>query len=141
MTAHEYLSKIRDYDAKLTITREEIDSLYSQACGISSPALNSEKVQTSLAGESPQEKLIPKIHKEIRVYEETYNHYLRLRKKIIDQINRLPDWKHGRILYLTYVQGLHSPEIGEQMGYTAQYVRELRTEALDAFEGKYLQNF
>lgn len=138
MNAHEYLSKIKDYDAKLTTIREEIDLLYSQACGISSPAFNSDRVQSSLAGESPQEKLIPKIHREVRTYEETYNHYIRLRKKIVDQINRMTDWRHSRILYLTYVKGLHSPEVGEQMGYTAQWVRQLRAEALEAFQGKYL---
>lgn len=139
MTAHEYLCRIKDFDAALTNLRDEIDSLYERASGVSSPALNADRVQTSGSLESPQEKILPKIDRDIRRYQEEYNRYLRLRKKIVDQINRMDDWRHVRILYLTYVKGWHSPEIADEMNYGADYIRVLRREALEAFFDRYLQ--
>ena len=138
MSAHDYLSKIRDYDAVLTNLRDEIDMLYERASGVSSPALNADKVQTSGSLESPQERILPKIDRDIRRYQEEYNRYLRLRKKIIDQINRMDDWRHARILYLTYVKGWHSYEIADEMNYVPEHVRRLRKQALDEFESRYL---
>lgn len=139
MNAHSYLMQIKDYDAKLTNLRDEIDSLYVRAAGVSSMSLG-EKVQTSSAGGSPQEKFLPKIHKEIKAYEDTYNHYLRLRKRIVDQINRMPDWRHKRILYLTYIKGWHSPQIADELNYSREWVRQLRSEALNAFQETFLQD-
>lgn len=138
--AHSYLAKIWDYDQILTNLRDEIDSLYEQASGISSPALSADKVQTSLGGESPQEKILPKLMADIETYNNKYNYYLRLRKKRVEQINHLGDWRYCRILYLTYIKGWHSPQIAEEMNYNADYVRVIRIEALKAFEKKYLKN-
>ena len=138
MTAHEYHCRVRDFDATLTNLRDEIDSLYERASGVSSPALNADRVQTSSSLESPQERILPKIDKDIRRYEAEYNRYLRLRKKIIDQINRMDDWRHVRILYLTYVKGWHSYEIADEMNYVPEHVRRLRKQALDEFESRYL---
>lgn len=138
MTAHEYLCRIKDFDATLTNLRDEIDSLYERASGVSSPALNADRVQTSGSLESPQEKILPKIDRDIRRHQEEYNRYLRLRKKIVDQINRMDDWRHVRILYLTYVKGWHSYEIADEMNYAPEHVRRLRKQALDKFESRYL---
>ena len=138
MTAHEYLCRVRDFDATLTNLRDEIDSLYERASGVSSPTLNVDRVQTSGSPESPQERILPKIDKDIRRYEAEYNRYLRLRKRIVDQINRMPDWRHVRILYLTYVKGWHSYEIADEMNYVPEHVRRLRKQALDEFENRYL---
>ena len=138
MTAHEYLCRVRDFDATLTNLRDEIDSLYERASGISSPALTADRVQTSSSLESPQERILPKIDKDIRRYEAEYNRYLRLRKRIVDQINRMPDWRHVRILYLTYIKGWHSYEIADEMNYVPEHVRRLRKQALDEFESRYL---
>lgn len=139
MDAHGYLMQIRDYDIRLTNLRDEIDSLYARAAGVSSMPL-AEKVQTSPSGGSPQENFLPKIYKEIRMYEDTYNRYLRLRKRIVDQINRMPDWRHKRILYLTYIKGWHSPQIADELCYTCEWTRKLRSEALMAFWELFLQD-
>lgn len=137
MNAHEYLSQIKDFDITITNLQDEIDALYKQASGLSSPAFE-ERVQTSTNGDSPQEKILLKLEKHILTYTNLKNRYLRLRKKIVDQIDNLDDWRYKRILYLTYIKGWHSYEIADEMNYAPESVRRFRQQALDEFESRYL---
>lgn len=139
MTAHEYLSRIRDFDAKISNLNDEINSLYMQMSGISSPAWD-ERVQTSGSLASPQEKLLPKYIKTLHTQQNTVNRYLKLRKKIVDQINDMDDWRYTRVLYLTYIKGMHAPEIADEMGYVPEWIRQMRQQALIEFERKFLRN-
>ena len=137
MNAHEYLSQIKDFDITITNLQDEIDALYKQASGLSSPAFG-ERVQTSTSGDSPQEKILLKLEKHILTYTNLKNRYLRLRKKIVDQIDNLDDWRYKRILYLTYIKGWHTAEIADEMNYVPETVRRMRAEAREMFQKKYL---
>jgi hypothetical protein len=130
---------IWDYDQVLSNLKDEIDALYERASGVSSPGMDSDHVQMTITGASPQERILPQLLTDLETYKNKYNRYLRLRKKRVDQINRMSDWRYCRILYLTYIRGWHSPQIAEEMGYNIDYIRVLRGEALKAFDLKYLK--
>lgn len=137
--ADRYLKRIRYFDEVITCLQEETEELYERMAGISSPALESDPVQTSGSLDSPQERLMPKYLKSIEQCHQNTNRYLNLRKKIVEQVTGIKDWRYTRILYLTYIRGFHAPQIADEMNYGADYIRVLRGEALEAFFDRYLQ--
>jgi len=137
--ADRYLSQIRYFDEVITSLQEEMEELYERMAGISSPALKSDAVQSSASLDSPQEKLMPKYVKTLEAYRQKSNRYLKLRRRMVEQIAEISDWRYTRILYLTYIKGRHAPEIADEMNYNADYIRVLRSEALEKFWEKYLK--
>lgn len=137
--ADRYLSQIRYFDEVITSLQEEMEELYERMAGISSPALKSDAVQSSASLDSPQEKLMPKYVKTLEAYRQKSNRYLKLRRRMVEQIAEISDWRYTRILYLAYIRGRHAPEIADEMNYNADYIRVLRSEALEIFWQKYLK--
>ena len=134
MRAHEYLSQIKSMDIKIRQKQQEADSIIFglQGRGIDYSA---DKVQSS-----PEDQMASAMARYADIIDEIktdIDTFVRTKHRIIEQIQALPDVRHITVLYDAYVLYMPRDMIGESMGYSPEWISELKGQALTAFETTY----
>lgn len=145
MTAKEYLTQIRLLDLKIKQRTEEQIKLRMEALQISSPELSADKVQTSVSGDIMGDILVTcaELEREIKAL---ICSFVRLRHRIIGEIQSLDDRRYVELLYLHYVDGKKLEEIACIMvksngePYSYDHIASLHGAALQRFDEKILKS-
>ncbi len=131
-TAKVYLTQIRTLETKIKQLINECEDLKNMASGNSSPRLDPNKVQTSGSGDAMArnvEKLVD-LEKDVA---RQINTLANLKRRIINEIHELDDWRYITILHERYVNYKRLEEIAVMMNYSYERVRHLHGKALDEF--------
>ena len=139
MTAKEYLRQLKNLEVKIEQRRRERDRLLSDAMCNGSPRLTSDKVQTSISGDTMGDKLAEAadIQREV---EWLINRLIADRHRIIGEIHTLNDARYIQILYLHYVEGKKLEDVAEIMvktngkPYSYDHIASLHGMALQEFD-------
>lgn len=135
MTAKEYLSRVyrlrKLIDFKIDQIKE-LKELLSEAEGLD---YSKEKIQEGSS--CADEKIIRLILLENEL-DRLVHRYLAYKVTVIDQIQRLNNFKHVRVLYERYIANRKLTDIASRLGYSYQYVRLLHGQALKEFETSYI---
>jgi len=134
MKAREYLFQLKRLEHTIQWYSEES----ARIRGILLPkgiTYDGDKVQTSVSDRVTEDiaKLIDidnKYMKMIRIYHEKRN-------LIITQINGLPNQNHVDLLVKVYLNNKPLEIVGDEMGYSYDWVRHMHTDALKDFERQY----
>ena len=135
MTAKEYLSKIQTYRQIMQTYADRIEELYHEASGLKAIVYDKDRVQTS--PEQKMEKIFAQIDTVAEKYVKARLRYEREAQKRIDQITKLDNAMHVRMLTLRYVDGKRWEEIACLMHYSFRHVTRLHGQALAAFTARY----
>lgn len=134
----EYLRQIRLFDicirqkeAELAAMRSEIESM--------SAAVTGERVQTS-AKDKMSEKVSHIVDLEAMIIQDKEK-FLRMKDRIINEIQSLDDSVYVDILYKRYVEYKQLEEIAVEMSYSYYRMKHLHGIALQAFRKKYPKKF
>ncbi len=139
MTAKEYLRQLKNLEVKIEQRRRERDRLLSDAMCNGSPRLTTDKVQTSISGDTMGDKLAEAadIQREV---EWLINRLIADRHRIIGEIHTLNDARYIQILYLHYVEGKRLEDVAEIMiktngkPYSYDHIASLHGMALQEFD-------
>lgn len=135
MTAKEYLSKIQTYRQLMQTYADRIEELYHEASGLKAIVYDKDRVQVS--PEQKMEKIFARIDAVAEKYARARLRFERETQKRIDQISRLDNNLHVRLLTLRYVEGKRWEEIACIMHYSFRHVTRLHGQALGAFTAAY----
>lgn len=131
MRAKEYLGQIRRLERQIIRTREEIERNRALLLGAGLD-YSKDRIQTT------PEDMLSRVMAEIVDLEAEQAERIRLlsktRDRIIEEISALPDFRHGELLYLRYVEGRRLEEIAVAMNLSFGRVRHMHGEALKSFE-------
>ncbi len=133
MTVKKYLQQLRVLNIKIRQREEQIRELRSLAMGSGSLSSESERVQTSIAGDKLSESVIKYIDLQAEV-KQMIESYTQEQNKIISQIQSLEDSRYIEILYKRYVEFKSFELIAYEMNYNYTWICELHGKALKAFE-------
>ena len=135
MTAKEYLSKIQTYRQLMQTYADRIEELYHEASGLKAIVYDKDRVQVS--PEQKLEKIIAQIDVEAQKYVRASTRYGTELRKRIEQIQRMGNNQHIKILTLRYIDGLRWEEIACKTHYSFRHVTRLHGQALAAFTALY----
>ena len=136
MTAKEYLSQIQKADLIIRNKKKEIENLSAEIYTIPAIDYGKERVQTS-----PSNKGFDKVDIKVDLeaeYRAEIEKYLKLRKRIIEEIEALDKIIYIKVLYEKYVDNKTLEQIAAESHYNYGYVRTIHGHALEAFRIKYL---
>ena len=139
MTAKQYLSQISRLNKMIANKLTEIYQLKSIASNIS--VLNEEdKVQTSGSKDRIGDMVseIVDLEKEAKEYIDIYTD---LRRKIIMQIDAMPNENHYKVLFAKYIEEKTFEVIAEEMEYSWRQIIRIHGDALAEFERIYGSEF
>ncbi len=136
MEAKEYLKQLKLLNVKIDNKQKELDDLRLMAQSTGGIDYSSERVQTSLARDSLEKKVIRYVCLEQEINDEI-DKYVDLKHKIINEIHTLTNPIYIEVLYMHYVEFKRLQEIAVEMNYSYQYVRELHGHALQEFSTTY----
>lgn len=142
MNAKEYLNQIRLYKNRLEHDMARLDELRALATATGSKELKADVVQSSIKNAGLEDTVGDLVDYERKIRADI-DQYLRMKEKIISQINNLSAGentnKYIELLLRRYNLGEFFEEIARAMKYTPSHVRHLHREALEAFENQYLK--
>lgn len=139
VTAKEYLSRLRNIDLAINAKQYEVDQLKILATctgGFSNDDIN---VSRSKSGDTLERKVVKYVDLE-REINENIDTLIDLRHTIIDEIYKLTDSKHIKLLFKRYVEYKHFEKISCEMNYSFDRIRHLHIEALEAFQEEILSH-
>lgn len=139
ITAKQYLEQLKVIDAKINQKIKERDELRLLATSTGSLEYSKERVNASSTGDTLEKKVIKYVDLEKEI-NETINEFVDKKHKIIDEIQGLDGVSHIDILFKKYVENKRLGVIATEMKYSYSRVKHLHTEALQAFESKYLKS-
>lgn len=137
MTAKEYLMQLETLSAAIKHKEQEMKAIEWAASGIRSPSYEADKVQTFVSDGKIADVISEMQRLELEVMKQTVE-YMKLKHKIIDQINSLGDSRYLTVLHKRYVEGKSLYRIAAEMNYNYTWLCELHGKALLAFDKKYL---
>lgn len=139
MTAKQYLSQVQRLNRMISNKLSEIYQLKTLACNIS--VINEgTHVQTS----SDNDKIGNMVASIVDLENETEKHiqdFIKIRKKIISQIDNITDNRYYSILFGRYIENKSFEDIADGMGYSWRQVMRLHNEAVENFERIYGKEF
>lgn len=132
MTAKEYLRQIEMLDVKIKQKQAQVEDLRDRAQSVGGQQTDSVRVQSSKQGDTIGRKVVryAALEEEIEVYT---RELLRLKNKIINQIQELQDVRYVELLFKRYVERKKLELIAVEMNYDYDYVRALHGYALIDF--------
>ena len=131
MTAKQYLRRIRELDADVSSTLEQIEILHAQVTKTTSTLSDMPR------GGGDQDKLAGTIAKIVdlkRGLRDKIDGYMDLKARAIEQIYCLEDGRYRQILTLHYINGKSWEEISVAMNYTYRHTTRLHGQALIEFK-------
>lgn len=135
MTTKEYLSQISRYSRKINNKTKELEQLKELATSISA-VKNEERVQTT-----PNFDKIGTAYCKISSLEEKIENlvdeYIKIREKIIQEIESIEDETEYQVLFSHYIVGEKLEKISQDMNYVYRNITRLHGKALKNFEKKY----
>lgn len=135
MTAKEYLSKIQKHRYMMEKYSQRIEELYHMASGLKAIVFDKDRVQTS--PDNQMENIFVMIDAEARKYARARIRYEKEARKRAEQIAKLDNVLHIKILTMRYIDGMRWEEIACEIGYSFRHVTRLHGEALAAFTAMY----
>ena len=135
MTAKEYLSKIQKHRYMMEKYSQRIEELYHMASGLKAIVFDKDRVQTS--PDNQMENIFVMIDAEARKYARARARYEKEARKRAEQIAKLDNVLHIKILTMRYIDGMRWEEIACEIGYSFRHVTRLHGEALAAFTAMY----
>lgn len=136
MTAKEYLRQIELLDVKIQQKQAQVEDLRDRAQSVGGQQTDSVRVQSSKDGDTIGRKVAKYADLEADIQSYTYD-LMRLKNKIINQIQQLTDVRYVELLYKRYVEYKRLELIAVEMVYDYDYVRTLHGYALQAFADKH----
>lgn len=136
MTAKEYLMQIKLLDVKIQQKQAQVDDLRDRAISVGGQQTDSVRVQSSKDGDNIGRKVAKYADLESGIEADTYE-LLKLKHKIIKQIQQLSDVRYVELLYKRYVEYKKLELIAVEMNYDYDWVRTLHGYALIDFRTKY----
>lgn len=133
MDAKEYLGQIELYDKKIKQKKAELEDLKLLAQSTGGMNYDADRVQTSPQGDALMNKVIKYMDFEAEL-EEDIQRFIKLKHRIINEIQELKDVRFVDLLFKRYVECKRFEMISVEMDYTYDYVRELHALAINAFE-------
>lgn len=137
MTAKEYLQQLQRLDIIIDQKVKELDDLRIISKNINGIDYSKDRVQISPLKDANFTYMVEKmitiemeINKEIRIF-------VIKRHEIINRIQRLKNLNYINLLYKRYVEFKKFEDIGIEMNFTYQYIKELHRYALQEFEKTY----
>lgn len=130
MTIKEYLSQVRLNEIKIENLKERQEELY-QSLLPSGICYDKDKIQTS-----PTDTMSEKVAELVDLYNNTLdaiNELERLKNIIIEQIQRLTDYRQMRVLYEHYIRGASLNDIAIELNYTYKWVCKIHLSGLSEF--------
>lgn len=129
--AKEYLLRYRADEVRYEQLKQECARLYAEAVGLQSPRLDGVRVQGG-GGDGMDLKVAGLEEIERKLYRMRIEVNDR-RVEMVEEIQRLHDARHVRVLYLRYIQHKQLDEIAEEMHFSHDRIRHVHGEALDEF--------
>lgn len=145
MTAKEYLRQIRALDVKIKQRTDEQIKLRNEAMQNGSPGLSADKVQTSISGDRMGDLLATCAELDAEI-KKLIDRFVKVRHRIIGEIQSLGDRRYVEILYLHYVDYKRLEEIACIMKktngepYSYDHIASLHGYALQEFDEKILKS-
>ncbi len=133
MTAKKYLSEVQRLQTIIEQKQERIKEIRESASTVRAVRYDLEKVQ----GGGHRDKIGDSVAKIVDLETEVENDIVNLlyrKHEITNQIHKLANLNHMKILYKRYIEGKDLQTIADEINYTYQYVLELQKQALKAFE-------
>ena len=140
MKAKEYLEQVTLLNEKINQKQLQYNELIQTATSTAAVMYDKEKVQTSISSD----KMSNIVSKYIDLQNEInydIDCLIKLRNKIINEIQTLSNVKFIKILFMRYIQDKRLEEIAVELNYSYQYVRRLHGYALQSFTEKYPELF
>ena len=133
MTAKEYLQQIQRNDIKINQLIKEAEDLRKSIVFISGIDYTKDRVQASPDSSTGPMKTIERWYDLERDIEKRIDQHVRLKHKIIQEIQSLKKSEYSEILYMRYVNYMSLEEIACSLKYSYYRVAHLHGEALQAF--------
>lgn len=133
MTAKEYLSEVQRLQTMIEQKQERIKEIRESAYTVQAVHFDLEKVQGSKQTDMIGEAVAKVVDLEKELENDIVNLIYR-QHKITNQIHKLDNQNHMKILYKRYIDGKDLQTIADEINFTYQYVLELHGKALKAFE-------
>lgn len=133
MTAKEYLSEVQRFQIIIEQKQERIREIRESASTVRTVRFDLEKVQ----GGEHSDKIGGAVAKIVDLEKEVADDMMNLlyrQHEITNQIHKLHNLNHMKILYKRYIEGKDFQTIADEIPLTYQYVLELHGKSLKAFE-------
>lgn len=137
VNAKEYLLQIQLFDERIEHKMRELDDLKSRFSVISAVDYSREKGSPKQAAEASYEKYSDRINDLFAEIKRDIEGFAVERDKAINRIHRLNNSSYEDILFKRYVEYKDFAAISNEMKFSDNYIRELHTKAVHAFEKKY----
>lgn len=131
MTTKEYLLQVKYLDEKIQSNKEALDNLKAKLTSITSK-LDDVKVQSSNQANF-DETLADIIDTESKLNRDMCK-YIRLKYKILSEINAMEDNTLSVILFKRYILGKSLNQIAKELNYSYDHLRHLHLKALREFK-------
>ena len=133
MTAREYLSEVQRLQIIIEQKQERIKEIRESASTVRTVRFDLEKVQGGGQTDRIGDSVAKIVDLETEVESDIVNLIYR-QHEITNQIHKLYNPNHMKILYKRYIEGKDLQTIADEINFTYQYVLELHGKALKAFE-------
>ena len=130
MTVKEYLNQVRLNEIKIENLKERQEEL-RQSLLPSGIAYDKDRIMTS-----PTDAMSEKMAEIVDLYNSTLeaiNELEKLKNTIIEQIQRLTDYRQMRVLYEHYIRGMSLNDIAIELNYTYKWVCKIHLFGLNEF--------
>lgn len=131
MNNKQYLLQVKLLDEKIQVNKETLDALRAKLTNITSK-LNDVKVQSSNQSNF-DETLADIIDTESKLNRDMCK-YIRLKYKILSEINAMEDNTLSVILFKRYILGKSLNQIAKELNYSYDHLRHLHLKALREFK-------
>lgn len=115
MTAKEYFSQAKYLDQRINYHLKEAQSWRELACGITSPGLRQDKVQTSPKGEAPFIRAMERVWEMEQKINDEIDRLVDLKEQMQQVIGQLDNADYQLILKYRYFQNMTWRQIGDVM--------------------------
>lgn len=131
MNNKQYLLQVKLLDEKIQVNKETLDALRAKLTNITSK-LNDVKVQSSNQSNF-DETLADVIDTESKLTRDMCK-YIRLKYKILSEINAMEDNTLSVILFKRYILNKSLNQIAKELNYSYDHLRHLHLKALREFK-------
>ena len=132
MKAREYLMQIREIETEIGQISDEHDRVLNQLHGLQGIRQDKDKIQAPKDDKTVA--LISYLYENGQEMSDRLQELYRVRRDIIDKINRLHNFSYSDLLYKRYVEYKNMETIANEMCYSYDRAVHIHAEALKALE-------
>ena len=137
MSPKEYLSQIKRLRVRIESMCSEKDELRRNMSVLSGIDYSQDRVQVSPDPGATFERTVDKIEAMEQEIDRKISEYVDLRRKIIGQIDALPDAEYSELLYKHYAEFKSLAKISGEIHYCYEWLRKMHGKALTMFGEMY----